>query len=173
MNTTPCLIRHVFFGGNCVSLPFLMLWLEPVFLMYQIFVCCLKKIFWICVQNIIFSFYVVPKWVSEWVIKLVLKIFDLKVAVAFIFALDPPHVNSLAPGKFGWNFRNVISKKILGIHGWGISCEIALIWMSLNFTDDQSTLVQVIAWWRLAASHYLSQCWRHMASQISVAIWRH
>ena len=45
------------------------------------------------------------------------------------------------------------------IDGWGISCEIALIWMSLDFTDDQSTLVQVMAWCRQATSHYLSQCW--------------
>ena len=29
------------------------------------------------------------------------------------------------------------------IDGWGISCEFALIWMTLDFTDDQSTLVQV------------------------------
>ena len=36
------------------------------------------------------------------------------------------------------------------IDGWGISCEIALIWMSLDFTDDQSTLVQVMAWCRQA-----------------------
>ena len=54
--------------------------------------------------------------------------------------------NSLAPGKFEWNFRFVIFKQILVIDGWGISCEIALIWMSLDFTDDQSTLVQVMAW---------------------------
>ena len=45
------------------------------------------------------------------------------------------------------------------IDGWGISCEIALIWMSLDFTDDQSTLVQVMAWCRQATNHYLSQCW--------------
>ena len=45
------------------------------------------------------------------------------------------------------------------IDGWGISCEIALRWMSLDFTDDQSTLVQVMAWCRQATSHYLSQCW--------------
>ena len=38
----------------------------------------------------------------------------------------------------------------LVIDGWGISCEIALIWMSADFTDDQSTL---------ATSHYLRQCW--------------
>ena len=43
---------------------------------------------------------------------------------------------------------NVIFKKILVIDGWGISCEIAPIWMSLDFTDDQSTLVQVMAWCR-------------------------
>ena len=41
-----------------------------------------------------------------------------------------------APGE-----ESVILKWILVIDGWGISCEIALIWMSLDFTDDQSALV--------------------------------
>ena len=68
-------------------------------------------------------------------------------------------VNSLAPVKFEWNFRHVILKQILVIDGWGIYCEIALIWMSLDFTDDQSTLVQGMAWCRQATSHYLSQFW--------------
>ena len=70
-------------------------------------------------------------------------------------------VNSLAPGKFEWNFeyRYIIFKQILVIDGWGISCECALIWMSLDFTDDQSTLIQVMAWCRQATSHCLSQCW--------------
>ena len=45
---------------------------------------------------------------------------------------------------------------MLVIDGWGIHCEIALIWMSPDFTDDQSTLVQVMAWCRLATNHYLS-----------------
>ena len=36
-------------------------------------------------------------------------------------------------------------KQILVIDGWDISCEIALIWMSLDLTDDQSKLVQVMA----------------------------
>ena len=45
------------------------------------------------------------------------------------------------------------------IDGWGVCCEITLIWMSLDFIDDQSTLVQVMAWCRQATSHYLSQCW--------------
>ena len=29
----------------------------------------------------------------------------------------------------------------------------------LDFTDDESTLVQVMVWCRQAANHYLSQCW--------------
>ena len=55
-------------------------------------------------------------------------------------------INSLAPGKFEWNFRYVIFKRISVIDGWGIFCEIGLIWMSQDFTDDQSILVQVMAW---------------------------
>ena len=50
----------------------------------------------------------------------------------------------------------------------GISCEIALIWMSLDFTDDQPTLVQVMAWCRQATSHYLSQCWPRSLSPYGV-----
>ena len=68
-------------------------------------------------------------------------------------------LNSLAPWKFEWNFRYVIFQGILVIDGWGISCEIAQIWMSVDFTDDQSTLVQVMAWCRQATSHHLNQCW--------------
>ena len=76
--------------------------------------------------------------------------------------------NSLAPGKFQWNFRHVIFKQILVIDGWGIACEIAQIWMSLVFTDDQSTLVQVMAWCRQATSHYLNQCWPRSLSPYGV-----
>ena len=76
--------------------------------------------------------------------------------------------NSLAPGKFEWNFRHVIFKQILVINGWGISCEIALIRMSLDFTDDQSILVQVIAWCHQATSHYLSQLWPRSLSPYGV-----
>ena len=36
------------------------------------------------------------------------------------------------------------------IDGLGISCEIALVLMSLDLTDDESTLVQVMAWCRQA-----------------------
>ena len=69
-----------------------------------------------------------------------------------------PLFNSLAPGKFEWNFSHVIFKQILVIDDWGISCEIALTWRPLDLTDDKSTLVQVMAWCRQATSHYLSQC---------------
>ena len=56
-------------------------------------------------------------------------------------------------------FKCLIFQIISVIDGWGISCELALRWMSLNITDDKSTLVQVMAWCRQATSHYLSQCW--------------
>ena len=81
---------------------------------------------------------------------------------------QPQCVNSLPPGKCEWNFRYVTFKWISVIDGWGISCEIALLWMSLNFTDDQSTLVQVMAWCRQATSHYLSQCWPRSMSPYGV-----
>ena len=68
-------------------------------------------------------------------------------------------LNSLAPGKFEWYFRYVIFQGILVIGGWASSCEIALVWTSVDFANDQSMLVQVMAWWHQATSHYLSQCW--------------
>ena len=54
------------------------------------------------------------------------------------------------------------------IDGSGISCEIALIWMPLNFIDDHSALVQVMAWCRQATSHYLGQCWPRSLSPYGV-----
>ena len=38
----------------------------------------------------------------------------------------------------------------------------------LGFIDDQSTLVQVMAWCRQATSHYLSQCWPRFLSPYGV-----
>ena len=40
--------------------------------------------------------------------------------------------------------------------------------MSLDLTDDKSTLVQVMAWCRQATSHYLSQCWPRFMSPYGV-----
>ena len=77
-------------------------------------------------------------------------------------------VNSLAPGKFERKFRYIIFKWISVIDGRGISYEIALIWKSLGLTDDQSTLVQVMAWCRQATSHYLNQCWHRFISPYGI-----
>ena len=49
-----------------------------------------------------------------------------------------------------------------------ISREIAVRRMSLDLTDDKSTLVQVMAWCRQATSHYLSQCWPRSLSPYDV-----
>ena len=68
-------------------------------------------------------------------------------------------LNSLVPGRFKWNFRQIIFKLILVINGWDISSDIALRWISLEFPDSGSALVQVMAWCRQATSHCLSQCW--------------
>ena len=40
--------------------------------------------------------------------------------------------------------------------------------MPLDFTDDTSTLVQVMAWCRQATRHYMSQCWPRFMSPYGV-----
>ena len=67
-------------------------------------------------------------------------------------------INSLAPGRCGCNVKLVIFKLTSRVHILSIWCEIALRWMPLDFTDDKSTLVQVMAWCRQATSHYMNQC---------------
>ena len=61
--------------------------------------------------------------------------------------------NSFLPRRIGWHLK-LIFKLILLIGGWGISSEIALIWMSLDFNDKQPTLVRLTT-----PNHYLNQCW--------------
>ena len=68
-------------------------------------------------------------------------------------------INSLTPAIFEWYFRYLNFQIISVIDGWGISFELAIRWMSLNLTDEKSTLVQVMAWCHQATSHYLSQWW--------------
>ena len=68
-------------------------------------------------------------------------------------------VNSLAPGRPGCHFKTAIFNLVLLIGIFTSSKDNALIWMPRDLTDDKSTLVQVMAWCRQAASHYLSQCW--------------
>ena len=77
-------------------------------------------------------------------------------------------LNSLAPGKFEWNFRSLIFQIISMIDGWGISCELTRKWMSFDLIDDKSILVQVMAWCCQATSHYLSQCWPRSLSPYGI-----
>ena len=65
-------------------------------------------------------------------------------------------------------FLSIIFILIFYIDGWCVSCEIALTWISLDLTDEKSTLVQVMAWCREAASHYLNQCWPRSLSLYGV-----
>ena len=67
-----------------------------------------------------------------------------------------------------WNFRWVLFKPIRVIDDWDTCCEIALRRMSLDLTDEKSTLVQVMAWCRQATTHYLSQCWPRSVSPYAV-----
>ena len=49
------------------------------------------------------------------------------------------NINSLATGKFDWNVRPlspVIFNLNSVVYSWGISCEIAFRWISLDLTDD-------------------------------------
>ena len=96
----------------------------------------------------------------------------------FIWSYPPPKlqwptstmiaVYLIGPWGIWMKFWICIFKLILVIDSWGICCEIALIWMSLDFTDDQSTLVQVMAWCHQATSQYLSQCWPRTLSSYGI-----
>ena len=76
--------------------------------------------------------------------------------------------NSLWLGRFWWNFKCVLFKPITMIDSEHIISEIALRRMSLDLTDDEPTLAQVMAWCRQATSHYLSQCWPRSLSPYDV-----
>ena len=67
-------------------------------------------------------------------------------------------LNSLAPGRFGRDFKNLIFNLVLLIGILRSLYDNALRSVPQNITG-KSTLVQVMAWGRQATSHYLSQCW--------------
>ena len=62
----------------------------------------------------------------------------------------------IGPWKCGINVKCV--KHMLCTKFTSISCKLSCCWMPQNIFDDQSTLVQVMAWRRQATSHNLSQC---------------
>ena len=88
---------------------------------------------------------------------------DKKVSVLMLRLL-----NSLAPGRSECDSKNVIFNLVLLIGIFRSSHDNALRWMTQDLTDDKSTLVQVMAWCRQAASHYLSQCWLSSLSPCGV-----
>ena len=74
-------------------------------------------------------------------------------------------INSLGPEICYSNFKSMILKLIIQNSSMNTCCEIDLIWMPRNCTNDKSRLVQVRAWCHQATRHYLSQCWpRSMSS---------
>ena len=95
-------------------------------------------------------------WNKFWLLKCTILMFFF---IAMVNKQLNKYINSLAPGRFKWNFGYIIFKLALVTDGWVISCEIPVSWMSLNLPDNKSTLVQVMAWCCQATSHYLSQCW--------------
>ena len=72
-------------------------------------------------------------------------------------------LNSSAPGKFKW-----ILKIISLIHGWGISCEISLRWISPDLIGNNSALVQVMTWCQQTTNYNLSQCWPSFLSPYGI-----
>ena len=78
------------------------------------------------------------------------------------------YLTSLTPGRSGHDFKYRIFNLILRTGFFRSSYDNAFRWMTQNFTDDKSPLVQVMAWCRQTTSHFLSQCWprtcRHMVS---------
>ena len=88
--------------------------------------------------------------------------------------LTDASMNWLIIGLTHWPLGNLnesmylILQIIAVIDGWGISWELALRCMSLDLTDDKSTLVQVMVWCHQATSHYLSQCWPRSLSPYGI-----
>ena len=75
-------------------------------------------------------------------------------------------IKLIGPWEISIEFEVGFFKLILVNGGWGISYEIAIRWMLLYFTDNKSTLVQVMAWCRQATSHTRTSVdqdlqWRH------------
>ena len=107
----------------------------------------------------------IPLWGNSWnqfywvLLETVSSRFNIQMCV-----ISRSYFNSLAPRRYEWDFRWLIFELTLMISGWGVSCEIALWWMPLDLADDESTLVQEMAWCRQATSHYLNQCWHRSMS---------
>ena len=67
-------------------------------------------------------------------------------------------INSLAPGRPGCHFKTAIFN-LLSIGIFTSSDDNPLRWMPWDLADDNSTLVQVMAWCNQATRLYQNQCW--------------
>ena len=79
------------------------------------------------------------------------------------------NINSIAPERWGSNFKSALFKLIIQNDNLSIPCEITHRWMSQIHTDEKSPLVplfKVIAGYRQATTwdNVGPDVWRHMAS---------
>ena len=75
---------------------------------------------------------------------------------------------NMLTGSLGCHFKTAIFNLVLLIGIFTLSNDNALRWMPWDLNDDESTLVQVMAWCRQATSQYLNQCWLSSMSPYGV-----
>ena len=76
-------------------------------------------------------------------------------------------VNSLAPGRSGFDFINAIINLVLLISIFRL-CLTIIRWMPQDLSVDMPTLVLVMAWCRHAMSSYLSLYWSRYMSPYGI-----
>ena len=78
------------------------------------------------------------------------------------------NINYLTPGRREEMWQGYSLSKIKFMSSfWS-----ALSWMPQNFTNEKSTLLQVMDWCHLATSHYLSKCWPRSVSFLPEQLYR-
>ena len=70
----------------------------------------------------------------------------------------PQWVNPWRSERYGCSFKMYNFQAHFGDY-LELSCEIALTNTPQYYTDDKSTLVQMMVWCSQVTSHYLKQCW--------------
>ena len=76
---------------------------------------------------------------------------ELTGAICAMITRGDGFLNSLAPGRWGSDFKNIIFKLNIQSSSLETHREIVLRWTPQNLTNEKSTLVQ-------ATSHYLNKC---------------
>ena len=85
-----------------------------------------------------------------------------------IFNIIKLDINSLTPGRYCHIFKQVTFQHFVVSDIKNSFYEIVSSLMPMVWLNDQSTLVQVMAWCRQAPSHYLSQCWPRSLSPYGI-----